>query len=199
MSSNSCQVAGIDEVGKGSLFGPVFAGAVSLDSVGETYLLKAGLKDSKKLTQPKRAVLVPLIKKYSQMWSIGQASAKEIDRLGIRLATEKAMLRALQKLNIEPNLVLIDGVLPLRTWEGLQKTIIHGEDHSPAIAAASVIAKEARDSLIKRLSIRFPNYGLKKNVGYPTKLHREVLRIEGPSSLHRRSFLSKIITNPKCY
>ena len=188
------KTAGVDEVGRGCVFGPVFAGAVILNTSDEKALINLGLKDSKKLTPKKRAYLVPLIKKHSQSWSLGQASAKEIDRLGIRIATEKAMLRSLQKLSTKPEIILVDGALPLREWKGKQKTIIHGEDHYPSIAAASVLAKEARDELIKRLATRFPNYGLMNNVGYPTEFHREKLKINGPSELHRQSFLSKIIS-----
>ena len=105
-----------------------------------------------------------------------------------------AMLRALQRLHQPINLVLVDGILPLRIWEGPQKTLVHGESQSPAIAAASIIAKEARDNLIKRLSVHYSEYGLITNVGYGTKLHRKALTSLGPTDLHRQTFLSKIIT-----
>jgi len=186
-------IAGIDEVGKGSLFGPVFAAAVVLNKSSEVELLQAGLKDSKKLTKKKILQLTPLIKKASTAWALGQASSREIDYAGIREATEKAMIRALQRLPHRPTLILVDGNLPLRPWKGKQKTIVQGENHFPAIAAASVIAKEARDSLIIRLSQNFPNYGLEKNVGYGTKLHIDSLKTFGATKLHRQSFLSKII------
>jgi len=187
------KVAGIDEVGKGSLFGPVFASAVVLTKSAELKLREEGLKDSKLLTSKKRADLVPKIRELSERWGLGQASAKEIDCIGIRRATEKAMIRALHRLGFEPNLVLVDGSLPLRGWNGKQKCLIKGESHSTAIAAASVLAKEARDELIKRLAARFPEYGLETNVGYGTKFHREMLHKLGHSSLHRKSFLSRII------
>ena len=186
------EIVGIDEVGKGALFGPVFAGAVILKSDAETTLLNAGLKDSKALTSKKRANLVPLIQEKAKDWGLGQASSQEIDSIGIRKATELAMLRALQRLKNPIDMVLVDGVLPIRLWNGAQKTLVHGESKSAAIAAASVLAKEARDSLIKRLSNQYPEYGLKTNVGYGTKLHREVLISLGPTPLHRQSFLSKI-------
>ena len=188
-------VAGLDEVGKGALFGPVFASAVILDPNSEHELIALGLKDSKKLTPKKRAQLVPLIKKLSFSWSIGQASSLEIDSLGIRAATEKAMIRAIYGLSIKPKYLLVDGSLPIRTWPGKQETLIKGESKSSEIAAATDLAKEARDELIKKLSIDFPQYGLKKNVGYGTEFHCKALKRFGPTKLHRITFLSKIIPN----
>ncbi len=187
-------IAGVDEVGKGSLFGPVFAGAVVLQNDAEQLLLKAGLKDSKVLSPKKRAILVPLIKQRSQSWALGQASSREIDSIGIRQATEKAMIRALQKLNQPIHMVLVDGVLPIQLWKGPQINLVHGESKSSAIAAASVLAKEARDGLIKRLANHYPQYELEKHVGYGTKIHRNVLVDLGPTPLHRQSFLSKIFS-----
>ncbi len=188
------EIAGIDEVGKGSLFGPVFAAAVIFNKSTGLNLMNEGLKDSKLLTHKKRAKLVPLIKEFSIGWGLGQASVKEIEFLGIRTATEKAMLRAVHRLPIIPRLLLIDGNMPLRNWSGSQITLIKGESKSPQIAAASILAKEARDALIKRLALNFPEYGLEKNVGYGTEFHREILKKIGPTKLHRISFLSKIIT-----
>ena len=187
-------IAGVDEVGKGSLFGPVFAGAVVLDNHAAIKLLNAGLKDSKVLTSKKRESLVPLIQEHAKGWALGQASSREIDSIGIRQATEQAMFRALQRLKQPIDIVLVDGILPIRPWKGQQQTLIHGESKSPAIAAASVLAKEARDALIKRLANRYPDYGLKTNVGYATKLHRESLIALGPTRLHRQSFLSKLLS-----
>ena len=186
------EIAGIDEVGKGALFGPVFAGAVILNKQSESLLITAGLKDSKKLSAKKRGVLVPLIKEIAISWALGQASAKEIDMIGIRKATEKAMLRAVHRLKPQPVLLLIDGCLPLRLWEGKQKTLIKGEDKSAAIAAASVLAKVHRDTLIKQLANKYPSYGLETNSGYGTIFHRNALIEKGPTELHRKSFLSKI-------
>ena len=194
MSSNQTIIAGVDEVGRGSLFGPVFAGAVILNDLNCSVLLNLGLKDSKKLSQRKISFLAPLILENSQAWGLGQASAREIDVIGIQSATETAMIRALQRLTQSPELILVDGKIPIKAWEGEQLTLIKGESQSPSIAAASVIAKESRDSLIKRLSKKFPNYGLENNVGYGTKFHREAIVRYGPSGLHRLSFLRKIIT-----
>ena len=192
MEAKNPLIAGVDEVGKGCLFGPVFAGAVILSKANETNLLSQGLKDSKKLSPRKRHNLVALIKRNSIAWSIGQASAREIDSIGIREATEKAMLRAIEKFESPPNLILVDGILPIRLWKGKQKTQVHGESHFASIAAASVLAKEARDELIKRLAIKYSNYELEKNKGYGTELHRTILIKEGATKLHRKSFLSRL-------
>ena len=191
MNSKKYLVAGVDEVGKGCLFGPVFAGAVILSKENETNLLSLGLKDSKKLSQRQRKNLVPLIKKNSIFWAIGQASAREIDSVGIRCATEKAMIRALEKFPSQPNLILVDGILPIRLWPGEQKTQVRGESHFASIAAASVLAKENRDELMKRLSSKYSLYGIENNKGYGTDIHRKNLIKEGVTELHRKTFLSR--------
>ena len=185
-------IAGVDEVGKGCLFGPVYAAAVILSKENETKLLSQGLKDSKKLRHRQRNILVPLIKTNSIAWTIGQASAREIDAVGIRNATEKAMLRALEKFSSPPDLILVDGILPIRFWPGKQKTQVRGESHFASIAAASVLAKEARDELIKRLARKYNCYGLEKNKGYGTEIHRTNLIKEGATKLHRKSFISRL-------
>ena len=189
-------VAGVDEVGRGSLFGPVFAAAVVLDDAAAERLLKAGLTDSKKLSAKRREQLLPLIKEDCMDAALGQASAREIDRLGIRCATELAMLRALQRLDRAPELVLVDGSLPLRLWSGPQETLVAGDSRSAAIAAASVMAKQARDALIRRLSRRFPGYGLERHAGYGTVVHRQALLALGPTALHRRCFLKRLLIGP---
>ena len=186
-------MAGVDEVGRGCLFGPVFAAAVALDASSAASLLKAGLTDSKKLSPRRRAVLVPLIQRDVVASGLGQASAREIDALGIRGATELAMLRALQKLPQVPQHVLVDGNLPLRLWSGSQQTVVGGDSLSPAIAAASVLAKESRDGLIRRLALKFPGYGLERHVGYGTQQHRAALLASGPTVLHRRTFLRRLL------
>ena len=192
MGTKKTLIAGVDEVGKGCLFGPVFAGAVILSNEDETNLLSQGLKDSKKLSPRQRKNLVPLIKKHSIAWAIGQASAREIDIIGIREATEKAMLRALEKFPSPPDLILVDGILPIRLWPGEQKTQVRGESHFASIAAASVLAKETRDALIKRLARKYSFYELEKNKGYGTEIHRINLIKEGATKLHRKSFLSRL-------
>ena len=189
--------AGVDEVGRGCWFGPVFAAAVVLPARAAGPLGAAGLTDSKALSPRRRQELVPLIKELASGWALGQASAAEIDGHGIRLATEWAMLRALQRLSgalgSEPPLVLVDGILPLRCWPGPQRCLVRGDSHSPAIAAASVIAKVARDALMGRLAERYPGYGLERHAGYGTALHRSALEQLGPTPLHRRSFLGNVL------
>ena len=184
-------IVGLDEVGKGSLFGPVLAGAVILKPDQEQNLIKAGLKDSKELSSTKRAKLVPQIQIAALDWGIGEATAKEIDQLGIRGATEQAMLRALAQINIKIDLLLVDGILPIRPWQGKQENLVKGESKSLAIAAASVLAKEARDSIIRDIAKHFPGYGLETNVGYGTTSHRKAIIQKGPTSLHRKYFLRK--------
>ena len=192
MGDKKFLIAGVDEVGKGCLFGPVYAAAVILSKENETKLLSQGLKDSKKLSHRQRNILVPLIKTNSIAWTIGQASAREIDAVGIRNATEKAMLRALEKFSSPPDLILVDGILPIRFWPGKQKTQVRGESHFASIAAASVLAKESRDELIKRLARKYNCYGLEKNKGYGTEIHRTNLIKEGATKLHRKSFISRL-------
>lgn len=190
-------IAGVDEVGRGCWFGPVFAAAVILPAEAEAPLAAAGLTDSKALTARRRAQLIPSIQGATDAWALGQASAEEIDRHGIRSATEWAMLRALQRLPLRgappPDLVLVDGVLPLRCWSGPQQTLVRGDRQSLAIAAASVLAKEARDALMRRLAAVYPGYGLERHAGYGTAVHRQALLTLGPTPLHRRSFLSRVL------
>ena len=187
---------GVDEVGRGCLFGPVFAAAVQLPGVALAPLAAAGLTDSKRLSPRRRQQLVPLIQRHALVTALGQASAAEIDRLGIRPATELAMLRALQRRPWQPQLLLVDGNLPLRLWGGPQCTLVAGDRHCLAIAAASVLAKQARDQLLHRLSVRYPGYGLERHVGYGTAQHRQALLELGPTPLHRRSFLRTLTTTP---
>jgi ribonuclease HII len=190
-------IAGVDEVGRGCWYGPVLAGAVILPAGAAASLAAAGLTDSKALSARRRAQLVPLIQAQALGWALGQASAAEIDRHGIRTATEWAMLRALQRLahglGDAPQLVLVDGVLPLRCWPSPQRTVVRGDRQSLAIAAASVLAKQTRDALITRLASVHPGYGLERHAGYGTALHRQALLRLGVTPLHRRSFLSRVL------
>ena len=181
----------MDEVGRGCVFGPVFASAVMLPAGALPPLQAAGLTDSKKLTARRRSALVPQIQSLAIAWALGQASSTEIDRRGIRWATEQAMLRALQKLPRLPPLVIVDGVFPLRSWQGDQCTLVAGDSHCLAIAAASVLAKQARDGLIQGLAERYPGYGLERHAGYGTAQHREAIGHLGLTPLHRRSFLTQ--------
>jgi len=186
----------VDEVGRGSLFGPVFAGAVVLSAPALEHLSSAGLTDSKALSPGRRQRLVPLITARASAWALGQSSAAEIDRIGIRWATEAAMLRALHRLPQPPVLLLVDGALPLRNWLAPQATLVQGDRRCLSIAAASVLAKQARDALIQRLALRWPGYGLERHAGYGTAVHREALRRLGPTPLHRHTFLRALLTAP---
>ena len=188
------RIAGVDEVGRGCWFGPVFAGAVVLSDAARETLSAAGLTDSKALSSKRRAQLVPLILEQAESWALGQASAQEVDGLGIRSATERAMLRALQRLGSPaPDHVLVDGNLPLRLWSGSQETVVRGDSAHLEIAAASVLAKQARDALLVRLAQRYPGYGFERHAGYGTAQHRAAVLSLGPTQLHRRSFLRKVL------
>ena len=188
------RIAGVDEVGRGCWFGPVFAGAVVLSDAAREALAAAGLTDSKALSAKRRSQLVPLILDQAESWALGQASAQEVDGLGIRSATERAMLRALQRLGPPvPDHVLVDGNLPLRLWSGSQETVVRGDSAHLEIAAASVLAKQARDALLVRLAQRYPGYGFERHAGYGTAQHRAAVLSLGPTQLHRRSFLRKVL------
>ena len=188
------RIAGVDEVGRGCWFGPVFAGAVVLSDAARETLSAAGLTDSKALSAKRRSQLVSLILEQAESWALGQASAQEVDGLGIRSATERAMLRALQRLGSPaPDHVLVDGNLPLRLWSGSQETVVRGDSAHLEIAAASVLAKQARDALLVRLAQRYPGYGFDRHAGYGTAQHRAAVLSLGPTQLHRLSFLRKVL------
>lgn len=177
------QVAGVDEVGRGPLAGPVVAAAVILDPVR----LPAGLNDSKQVSAKNRALLAAALPKIA-MVSIAEASVKEIDALNIRQATFLAMRRAVEGLAIAPEALLIDGRdippgLPCHA-----EAIVKGDGRSLSIAAASIVAKEARDALMRQLDAENPGYGWAQNAGYPTKAHRDALLSLGVTPHHRRSF-----------
>ena len=183
---------GVDEVGRGSVFGPVFSAVVVLSKNNKSLLKKLGVMDSKKLTPKKRKLLLPKILLLSSDHGIGQSSAREIDKLGIRVATELSMIRALKKLTIEPSELLIDGPLLLRPWKGIQKNIVCGDSKFIAIASASIIAKVSRDKLMERLDKKYSQYLIFKNKGYGTKEHFSIIKEHGITSLHRKSFLKKL-------
>jgi len=176
-------IAGVDEVGRGSLIGPVYAAAVIL----KKKLDKKKLKDSKKLTKKNREILEKYIKKNSH-WSIGSASLKEIEKLNILNASLLAMKRAIKKLKKKPTLVLIDGnKLPdLKNYN--LKYIVKGDQKVPSISAASIIAKVSRDRFITKLSKKFKNYGWNTNSGYGTKEHLKVIKKLGITKYHRKTF-----------
>ena len=188
---NKVAEVGIDEVGRGAVFGPVFSAVVVLAEKNIFTLKQLGVTDSKKLTAKTRQLLFPKIILLSSDYGVGQSSAREIDRLGIRLATELSMIRALKKLNYNPSELLVDGPLLLRPWEGSQKNIVSGDSKFTSIASASIIAKVSRDNLIERLEKKLPGYLLFKNKGYGTKEHLSLIKENGITNLHRKSFLKK--------
>ena len=188
---NKLSEVGIDEVGKGAVFGPVFSAVVVLNEKNKFILKQLGVMDSKKLTPKKRKLLFPKILLLSSDYGIGQSSAREIDNLGIRIATELSMIRALRKLKEQPSELIIDGPLLLRPWDGIQKNIISGDSKFTAIASASIIAKVSRDNLMERLEKKFSGYLLFKNKGYGTREHLSIIKKNGITNLHRKSFLKK--------
>ncbi|NER35941.1 MAG: ribonuclease HII [Oscillatoria sp. SIO1A7] len=182
------RVAGVDEVGRGALFGPVVAAAAIVPPEATEQLISAGVKDSKKLTQHDRSRLAELILAVASDCKIGIASVREIDRLNILQASLLAMKRAILKLKVKPDLCLIDGNKRIPNLSLPQKTIVKGDNLSLAIASASIVAKVWRDKLIVRLAAKYPHYDLANNKGYGTAKHREALNFYGVSPQHRRSF-----------
>ena len=182
---------GIDEVGRGAVFGPVFSAVVVLNQKNKFILKKSGITDSKKLTAKKRKSLLQKILLLSSDYGIGQSSVREIDKLGIRFATELSMIRALKKLKEKPSELLIDGPLVLRPWNGIQKNIVSGDSKFMSIASASIVAKVSRDNLMERLEKKYSGYLIFKNKGYGTKEHLSVIKKIGITNLHRKSFLKK--------
>ena len=182
---------GIDEVGRGAIFGPIFSAVIVLTNENILTLKNLGVKDSKKLTPKKRKILSPKIIELSSDYGIGQSSTREIDQFGIRIATELSMIRAIKKLKKSPSEIIIDGPLSLRMWEGKQKNIISGDSKFTSIAAASIIAKVARDFLMEKLDKKYPDYSLFKNKGYGTKEHFLSIKANGITNQHRKSFLTK--------
>jgi ribonuclease HII len=176
-------VAGVDEAGRGPLAGPVIAAAVILD--GNHTI--AGLADSKKLTAARREELAILIRKHALCWALGRAEVEEIDRLNILQASLLAMQRAVAALAVYPELALVDGNQPPVLRCQVQ-TIVRGDATVPAISAASILAKVARDAEMVELDKNFPGYGLSQHKGYPTHAHVAALKVLGVSSIHRKSF-----------
>ena len=180
---------GVDEVGRGAIFGPVFSAVVVLTEKNISILKQFGVTDSKKLTAKKRKFLLPKILLLSSDYGIGQSSAREIDKLGIRVATELSMMRALKKLKKNPSELIVDGPLLLRPWKGTQKNIVSGDSKFISIASASIVAKVSRDHLMERLEKKYSGYLLFKNKGYGTREHFKIIKQNGITTLHRKSFL----------
>ncbi len=176
-------IAGVDEVGRGSLIGPVYAAAVILNKS----INKKLLKDSKKLAKSKRVVLAKYIKKNS-VWAIGKASVKEIDKINILHASLLAMKRAIIKLKKKPSLVLVDGNKLPEIKKYKLNSVIRGDQKVPSISAASIIAKVTRDRMISTLGKKFKGYNWDKNCGYGTKEHLKAIKNLGITSHHRKTF-----------
>lgn len=177
---------GVDEAGRGPLAGDVYAAAVILPPDAEI----AGLNDSKKLSEARREALAPIIKEQALAWSIAAATVEEIERLNILQAALLAMHRAVEGLSVTPDFALTDGnqppVLPMPVG-----TLIHGDAKSASIAAASVLAKTARDAALRELDVQYPQYGFAAHKGYGTKAHYEAIEQYGLCPAHRPSFLKK--------
>ena len=176
-------IAGVDEVGRGSLIGPVYAAAVILNKS----VNKKVLRDSKKLTKSKREILAKYIKKNS-IWAIGKATVKEIEKINILHATLLAMKRAIIKLKKKPSLVLIDGNKLPNIKNYRLYSVIKGDQKIPSISAASIVAKVTRDKMISALGKKFKGYYWEKNYGYGTKQHLKAIKNLGITSHHRKTF-----------
>ena len=176
-------IAGVDEVGRGPLCGPVIAAAVILDPACPI----EGLNDSKKLSEKRREALFDVICQDALAWSLGRADVAEIDDLNILHATMLAMQRAVEGLSVKPEMAYIDGNrCPKLSCPA--EAIVKGDSRVPEIAAASIIAKVTRDREMVIMDSKWPGYGIAGHKGYPTKVHMEALRKLGPAPIHRRSF-----------
>ena len=188
LSAKGALVAGVDEVGRGALFGPVVAAAVVLPISALPQLADIGVKDSKQLSAKRRSELTQQIQRVAKAWQVSYATVEEIDRINILQASLLAMKRAVVRLRVQPVICLVDGKQPLRDLPIPQKNLVKGDRRSLAIAAASIIAKVWRDELIVRFAAKYPDYDLAANKGYGTKRHQLALRQHGPSPQHRMSF-----------
>ena len=176
------RIAGLDEAGRGALFGPVVAAAVVLNPKRRI----VGLDDSKKLTPERRCELAPRIREYALAWAVAEIDAQRIDAWNIYQASRQAMAAALEQLTIQPDYLLIDAMELDVLIE--QKSLIKGDARSVSIAAASILAKTYRDARMEEWDAVYPQYGLARHKGYATPDHLEALRLHGPTPLHRYSF-----------
>lgn len=173
---------GIDEVGRGCWAGPVVAGAVILDKP------ISGLRDSKKLTRPRREMLAALIRAEARALGLGWATPSEVDDLGLTAAIRLAMGRALENITVRHDEIIIDGNFNFLPENPKVRIVVRADDTVPAVSAASIVAKVARDNYMAEIAAEYPDYGFPSHVGYGTALHLERLRLHGISDLHRRSF-----------
>lgn len=185
-------VAGVDEVGRGPLAGPVVAAAVILDTNNPI----EGLMDSKKITEKRREILAKEIKEKAISWSISRVDVDEIDRINILQASLLAMTIAVKELGQQPDYVMIDGNRIPKDMDIEAEAVVKGDDRVTCISAASIIAKVARDHEMIEMDEIYPGYGLAKHKGYPTKVHIEALQILGVTKIHRRTFgpVKKVLT-----
>ena len=181
-------VSGVDEVGRGCIFGSVVAAAVVLPLSSIPRLQKLGIKDSKKLSPKQREELIEPIKETVLGWQIAEATSTEIDEINILQASLLAMKRCLIKLQPTPELCLVDGKFPVKDLQLKQKTVVKGDQLSTAIASASILAKVWRDAQIIKLAEKYPEYDLKNNKGYPTPKHKAAIEKYGITPYHRKSF-----------
>jgi ribonuclease HII len=179
----STVVCGVDEAGRGPLAGPVFAAAVILGDPSPV----AGLADSKKMTAKRRDALAEAIRQHAVCWAVASASVEEIDSINILQASLLAMSRAVAALRPQPKSILVDG-LHVPAVAMPSRAIVQGDTLVPAISAASILAKTARDAQMLELHAAYPGYGFDRHKGYGTVLHMEALRRLGPTPAHRQSF-----------
>lgn len=182
-------VAGVDEVGRGAIAGPVTIGVVAIDaSVGE---IPSGLRDSKLMTPKRREAMVPVAKEWGLAWATGSATAQEIDKIGIMSALGLAASRALQKLGVTPDVLILDGNSSFLVEEDNGPRVvtrIKADQDCACVSAASVIAKVERDASMTELHQQFPQYGWEGNKGYGAKVHTDAIKSHGLTDLHRKSW-----------
>jgi ribonuclease HII len=185
-SSGRSHIAGVDEVGRGPLAGPVVAAAVILPQDFDVL----GIDDSKKLSPKKREELFEVIKEKALAWSVGWVGPERIDEINILEATKEAMTQAVQGLSLQPDHVLIDGNFTVRALALPQTAIVKGDANSTSIAAASILAKVTRDRYMEEMDAVYPGYAFANNKGYGTKAHYDGLKAQGPTPIHRKTFIS---------
>lgn len=186
-------IIGVDEAGRGPLAGPVVAAAVKIIDYDDRFLL---INDSKKLSAKKREELFSIIMEKCKV-GVGISTVEEIDEINILNATFEAMKRAIAKIDEYYEIVLVDGNKLIKGYEGAQEAIVKGDGKSMSIAAASIIAKVTRDRLMESCAKDYPMYMFEKHKGYGTKIHIEKLKEHGASSIHRKTFLKKILGESK--
>ncbi len=180
-------VAGIDEAGRGALAGPLAAAALVFPELPDLAQALRGVRDSKQMSAAEREYWAPRLKELALAWGVGFATVEEIDRLGIVPATRLAMQRALEQLGLQPHHLLLD-YLTLPEVDIPQTALVKGDGRALSIAAASVLAKTARDAQMRLMDLQYPGYGLALHKGYATPAHLAALARLGPSPIHRRSF-----------